>query len=47
MKVDLTPQQEAELARLAETKGRGASELAQEVLGYYLEHEAQRPYWKD
>lgn len=41
MKVELTPQQEAELAKLAQSKGRGPSELAQEVLGYYLDHEAQ------
>lgn len=41
MKVELTPQQEEKLTKLAESKGCEASELAQEVLRYYLEHEAQ------
>jgi predicted transcriptional regulator len=41
MEVQLTPEQEAELTKLATRKGREAKELAQEVLGLYLEHEAK------
>jgi predicted transcriptional regulator len=41
MEVHLTPEQEAELSKLATRKGRNANELAQEVLGLYLEHEAR------
>jgi predicted transcriptional regulator len=41
MEVHLTPEQEAELSRLALRKGRNADELAQEVLRFYLEHEAR------
>jgi len=41
MEVQLTPEQEAELTKLATRKGRKAKELAQEVLGLYLEHEAE------
>jgi predicted transcriptional regulator len=40
MEVHLTREQEAELSRLALRKGRNADELAQEVLRFYLEHEA-------
>lgn len=40
MEVHLTPEQEAELSKLATRKGRDANQLAQEVLGLYLEHEA-------
>jgi predicted transcriptional regulator len=39
--VHLTPEQEAELSELATRKGRNANELAQEVIGFYLEHEAR------
>jgi predicted transcriptional regulator len=41
MEVQLTPEQEAELSKLATRKGRNANELAQEVIGFYLEHEAR------
>jgi predicted transcriptional regulator len=41
MEVHLTPEQEAELSKLATPKGRNANELAQEVIGFYLEHEAR------
>ena len=41
MEVHLTPEQEAELNKLATRKGRNANELAQEVIGFYLEHEAR------
>lgn len=39
MEVHLTPDQESRLLELAAIQGRGADELAQEVLGSYLEHE--------
>lgn len=41
MNVELTPQQEAELAKLAESKGRNVGQLAQDVIDYYLQHEAR------
>ena len=41
MEVQLTPEQEAELHRLATSKGRDASELAHDVLSLYLQHEAK------
>ena len=41
MEVHLTPEQEAELDKLATRKGRNANELAQEVIGFYLEHEVR------
>ena len=41
MEIHLTPEQEAELSELAARKGRKADSLAQEVLGFYLEHEAR------
>jgi len=41
MEVHLTPEQEAELSELATRKRRNANELAQEVIGFYLEHEAR------
>ena len=41
MEVHLTPEQEAELNNLATRKGRNANELAQEVIGFCLEHEAR------
>jgi predicted transcriptional regulator len=41
MEVKLTPEQEAELNELAARKGRDAGQLAREVLGLYLEHEAR------
>jgi predicted transcriptional regulator len=41
MEVRLTPDQEAELSKLATRKGRDAQELAQEVISFYLEHEAR------
>ena len=41
MEVHLTPEQEAELSKLATRKGRNANQLAQEVIGFYLEHEAR------
>jgi predicted transcriptional regulator len=41
MEVQLTPEQEAELSKLTTRKGRNANQLAQEVIGFYLEHEAR------
>jgi predicted transcriptional regulator len=41
MELHLTPEQERELSELASRKGRRANELAQEVIGFYLEHEAR------
>jgi hypothetical protein len=41
MEVHLTPEKEAELSKLAPCKGRNANELAQEVIGFYLEHEVR------
>ena len=41
MELHLTPEQERELLRLAHRKGRQPNELAQEVIGFYLEHEAR------
>ena len=41
MEVQLTPEQEAELGKLATSKSRNANELAQKVIGFYLEHEAR------
>ena len=41
MEVQLTPEREAELSKLATRKGRNANQLAQEVIGFYLEHEAR------
>ena len=41
MEVQLTPEQEAELSKLATRKGRNANQLAREVIGFYLEHEAR------
>jgi predicted transcriptional regulator len=41
MELHLTPEQEAELSKLATRKGRNANELAQEVIGFYLEHEVR------
>jgi predicted transcriptional regulator len=41
MEVHLTPEQEAELSELASRKGRDADKLAQEVLDFYLKHEAR------
>ena len=41
MEVHLSPKQEQELAQLASRKGRQAKELAEEVLGFYLQHEAR------
>jgi predicted transcriptional regulator len=41
MEVHLTPEQEAELSKLATRRGRKANELAGEVIGFYLEHEAR------
>lgn len=41
MEVQLTPEQEAELSKLATRKGRDSKQLAQEVLGLYLEHEGR------
>jgi predicted transcriptional regulator len=41
MEVHLTPEQEAKLSKLATGKGRHVDELAQEVIGFYLEHEAR------
>jgi len=40
MVVHLTPEQEEELSKLAGRTGRNAEELAQAVIGYYLDHEA-------
>jgi predicted transcriptional regulator len=41
MKLHLTPEQEARLSELANSKGRAPETLAQEVLGLYLEHESR------
>jgi len=41
MEVKLTPQQEEKLSKLATSKGRDAEKLAQEVIDFYLEHEAR------
>jgi predicted transcriptional regulator len=41
IEVQLTPEQEAELSKLATRKGRNANQLAQEVIGFYLEHQAR------
>lgn len=41
MEVTLTPEQEAELNKLASSKGRDANQLAQDVLRLYLENEAR------
>jgi hypothetical protein len=41
MEVHLTPEQEAELEQTGHTQSRNANELAQEVIGFYLEHEAR------
>jgi predicted transcriptional regulator len=41
MNVNLTPDEEAALSKLAIRKGRRADELAQEVIRYYLEDEAR------
>ena len=41
MEVSLTPEQEAELKKVASSKGRDANQLAQDVLRLYLENEAR------
>jgi predicted transcriptional regulator len=41
VEVHLTPEQESELSKQATRKARNANELAQEVIGFYLEHEAR------
>lgn len=41
MELHLTPEQERELSQVATRKGRQPGELAQEVIGFYLEHEAR------
>ncbi|HEY4978325.1 MAG TPA: hypothetical protein VII25_04095 [Candidatus Acidoferrum sp.] len=41
MEVALTAEQEAKLSQLATDKRRSAEALAQEVLGFYLDHEAR------
>lgn len=41
MEVKLTPEEEAELHRLAANKGREPKDLAHDVLRLYLEHEAK------
>jgi len=41
MEVRLTPEKEAQLAKLASESGRDADALAQEVLGDYLELHAR------
>jgi len=41
MEVTLTPEQEAELNKLASSKGRDANQLAQDVLRLYLENAAR------
>jgi hypothetical protein len=41
MVVCLTPGQEEEHSKLAGRAGRNAEELAQAVIGYYLDHEAR------
>jgi predicted transcriptional regulator len=37
MKVDLTPEQEAQLSQIASTTGRAINALAQEAIARYLE----------
>ena len=41
MEVSLTPEQEAELKKVASSKGRDANQLAQDVLRLYMENEAR------
>lgn len=41
MEVQLTPEQEAELSKLASQRGREPQQLAEEVLTSYLENEAR------
>jgi predicted transcriptional regulator len=41
MEIHLTAEEETELAQVAMRKGRDAGQLAHEVLGYYLKHEAR------
>jgi predicted transcriptional regulator len=41
MEVHLTPEQEAELSELASRKGWDPDKLAQEVLDFYMKHEAR------
>jgi len=41
MELPLSPEQERELSQLANRKGRKPGELAREVIGFYLEHEAR------
>ena len=41
MEVQLTPEQEAELSKLASRRGREPKQLAEEVLSSYLENEAR------
>jgi predicted transcriptional regulator len=41
MEVHLSPKQEQELAQLASRKGRQPKELAEEAIGFYLQHEAR------
>jgi predicted DNA-binding protein len=41
MVVHLSPEQEEELSKLAGRTGRNAEELAQAVIGYYLDHQAR------
>lgn len=40
MEVALSPEQEAQLLRIASRTGRNAEALAQEAIGHLLEHEA-------
>ena len=41
MEVTLSPEQEAQLLRIASRTGRNAQALAQEAIGHLLEHEEQ------
>jgi predicted transcriptional regulator len=41
MEVNLTPEQQLQLAKLAAQRGRDADTLAQEAIGRYLEEEAR------
>ena len=41
MEVSLTPEQEAELKKVASSRGRDANQLAQDVLRLYMENEAR------
>ena len=41
MVVHLSPEQEEELSKLAGRTGRNTEELAQAVIGYYLDHQAR------